>query len=83
VQAPNLLNLTVVHSDFETKRLMWVGFELVQEPNQFIEIVSDGHDLTTQNPDEFPNERGLYIISCLFVDLPGKLAVEFRDDERS
>jgi len=79
VRVPNLLDLTVVESHFETERLAWVGFDLTQALNHSIQIVRDGYDLAAQDSDEFPGERGLRIIPRLFVDLLGELTVQFRN----
>jgi len=57
VRVPNLLDLTVVESHFETERLAWVGFDLTQALNHSIQIVRDGYDLAAQDSDEFPGER--------------------------
>ena len=81
MQAPDLLDLTVVQSYFEAERVAWVGFNLAQALNQFIQVVGDGHDLAAQESDEFPGERGLRIIPHLVVDLPGELTVEFGDGQ--
>jgi hypothetical protein len=80
-QAPDLLNLAVVQSHFQTERLEGVGFDLVQALNQFIEVVSHGHDLAFEDADEFPGERGLGIVPRRFVDFPGSLPVDFRDGQ--
>jgi hypothetical protein len=77
VEAPDLLDLTVVQSHFETERLPWVSFDLEQTLNQFIHIVGDCHDLAARDSDEFPGERGPRVIPRLLVDLPGELTVEF------
>jgi hypothetical protein len=49
VEAPNLLDLIVVQSHFETKRLARIGSELAQTFDEFIQIVGDGHDLSAQD----------------------------------
>jgi hypothetical protein len=48
VEAPDLLDLTVVQSHFETERLAWVSFDVAQTLNQFIHVVGDGHDLAAR-----------------------------------
>jgi hypothetical protein len=77
VEAPDLLDLTVIQSHFETERLAWVRFDLAQTLNHFIHIVGDGHDLAARDSNEFPGERGPRVIARLLVDLPGELTVEF------
>ncbi len=71
MQAPDLLNLVIVQSNFHAERLAQVGFDLVQALDQFIEIVGHGHDLAVGDADEFPGERCAGVVPRLFVDLPG------------
>ena len=75
-QAPDLLDLTVVQPHFDTERLAWVGFDLVQVLNDFIQISIDAGLSRLIAPDLDVADRKRSSRSCrIDMRIDGQLAL--------
>src|SRR5438128_3261129 len=74
---PDVFHLVIIVAGFDPESFGRVGFRLAKASSQVIRVIRDNDDLTIGDADELVGVRGLRILERLFIDLAGKLAIEF------